>query len=119
MSEDKLKELEARLEVIAGCFNAALGRLEDGNYFSSRAFIEDALQHCKDYLPREGYSSKEVANLRGETWTYNSYIQSCLNKAKKFLKDIKDNYDCDQDSHKYNTGCRACEAEKLLKEIDG
>jgi len=35
-----------------------------------------------------------------------------------FLKDVANNYDCDEDAHKYNTRCRSCEAQKLLILID-
>jgi len=36
---------------------------------------------------------------------------------KKFVKNIRDNYDCDRDAHKYNTPCRCCEADKILQGI--
>ncbi len=32
------------------------------------------------------------------------------------LRDIRDNFDCDADSHKYGTTCRACLARETLKE---
>jgi len=34
---------------------------------------------------------------------------------KDFIRDCYMNWDCDDDAHKYNTTCRACEAEKLIK----
>jgi hypothetical protein len=36
-----------------------------------------------------------------------------------FIKNIRDNYDCDQDAHKYQCGCgcRCCEAAKILSEL--
>ena len=30
-----------------------------------------------------------------------------------FVRDVRDNYDCDRDAHTHNTRCRACEAWKL------
>ena len=35
-------------------------------------------------------------------------------KLREFARDIRDNWDCDNDSHRYNTRCRACEAKKIL-----
>jgi hypothetical protein len=46
------------------------------------------------------------------------YINTLINEnkvMKEFIRDIYKNWDCDQDAHKYNTPCRACEAEKILK----
>jgi hypothetical protein len=34
-----------------------------------------------------------------------------------FLKDISDNYDCDSDGHKYNSYCRACVANSILRDM--
>ena len=34
-----------------------------------------------------------------------------------FIEDIAENWDCDDDSHRYNTICRKCEAEKLLSNL--
>lgn len=31
------------------------------------------------------------------------------------LRDIRDNYDCDSDAHKYGTNCRCCTARKALE----
>jgi DNA-directed RNA polymerase subunit RPC12/RpoP len=39
-------------------------------------------------------------------------------KIKAFAKSIRDNWDCDQDAHRYGTPCRCCEAKELLEEID-
>ena len=32
------------------------------------------------------------------------------------LRDIRDNYDCDSDAHKYGTGCQCCIARAALSE---
>ena len=39
-------------------------------------------------------------------------------KLTAFARDIRDDYDCDLDAHKYQNdiGCRCCAAEKLLAE---
>ena len=34
---------------------------------------------------------------------------------EQFAESCRDNYDCDSDGHRYNTGCRSCEAKELLK----
>lgn len=38
-------------------------------------------------------------------------------KQRRLLEDFRDNWDCDEDSHKYDTPCRKCEAAKLLAEL--
>ena len=35
------------------------------------------------------------------------------------LKDIRDNYDHDEDAHKYGTRCRACVAAKAIAKAEG
>ena len=38
-------------------------------------------------------------------------------KVKRYesvLEDIRDNYDCDSDAHKYGTACRACISGRAL-----
>lgn len=37
-----------------------------------------------------------------------------LTRLREFARYCRDNYDCDSDSHKYDTRCRACEAAKVL-----
>jgi hypothetical protein len=37
-----------------------------------------------------------------------------LVKLKEFIRIIRDNFDCDEDAHRYNTFCMCCEAERLL-----
>ena len=34
-----------------------------------------------------------------------------------FVKDCATNWDCDNDSHKYNTPCRMCDAQKVLEQF--
>ena len=38
-----------------------------------------------------------------------------IKQLEEFVRDVATNYDCDADGHRYNTGCRCCEAEGLLK----
>lgn len=33
----------------------------------------------------------------------------------EFALSMRDNWDCDRDAHYYNTPCRCCEAEKVLR----
>lgn len=37
-------------------------------------------------------------------------------RYKEVLRDVRDNYDCDSDAHKYGTTCRCCAAEEVLAE---
>ena len=40
-----------------------------------------------------------------------------LTLAMKALRDIRDDWDCDEDAHKYNTTCRACMAADVLRRL--
>lgn len=37
---------------------------------------------------------------------------------RSFVKTVRDDFDHDEDAHKYNTFCRCCEATKVLRECD-
>jgi len=54
-----------------------------------------------------------------ELEAYTTQLEEKLKIYENALKDIRDNYDCDEDAHKYNTTCRCCLADEALKEING
>lgn len=37
-----------------------------------------------------------------------------LEEMAEFARDVRDNYDCDSDAHKYGTPCRCCSAARVL-----
>jgi len=37
-----------------------------------------------------------------------------INQLEEFVRSCADNFDCDHDSHKWNTQCRACDAQQLI-----
>ena len=41
--------------------------------------------------------------------------EALIKEIRLFCKDVADNYDCDSDGHKYNTGCRSCNAKAVLE----
>jgi hypothetical protein len=41
--------------------------------------------------------------------------EAIIKEMRSFCKDVADNYDCDSDGHKYNTGCRSCNAKSILE----
>jgi hypothetical protein len=43
-------------------------------------------------------------------------IYERVKKLEDFARDIRDNYDCDEDAHKYGTTCRSCKAKEMLSE---
>lgn len=40
--------------------------------------------------------------------------QTRIAELESFVRDVRDNWDCDEDAHRHGTRCRACEAAKLL-----
>ena len=41
-------------------------------------------------------------------------IRAHLAELEGFVRDVRDNWDCDSDAHRYDTSCRCCMAAKLL-----
>jgi len=41
-------------------------------------------------------------------------MEERIAELEEFVRDVRDDYDHDEDAHKYRTICRMCEAEKLL-----
>lgn len=37
----------------------------------------------------------------------------------EFIRDVRDNYDCDEAAHRHGTRCRCCEAAKILTHYEG
>lgn len=35
-------------------------------------------------------------------------------RLREFVREIRDDWDCDTDAHRYGTSCRCCDAEKLI-----
>jgi len=48
--------------------------------------------------------------------TMTRHVKSKLEKMTEALRMIRDNYDHDEDAHKYGTICRVCLAEEILDE---
>ena len=47
----------------------------------------------------------------------NKYSVEEVEPLLSFIRDVKDDWDCDNDSHKYGTSCRCCDAEKTLEQF--
>lgn len=41
-------------------------------------------------------------------------VQSYIKRLEAFVRDMRDDYDCDEGAHEHNTMCRCCEAEKVI-----
>ena len=73
--------------------------------FTNKIEIINAKQH--------NLETKEFEEMKDH---YKTLINDYKEEILYFLKDIRDNYDCDEDAHTYGTRCRCCEAEKLLED---
>ena len=56
----------------------------------------------------------EKAKWRKEAQISDPNIEFKLKAYESFIKDCRDNFDCDEDAHKYGTMCRSCAAAKLI-----
>lgn len=43
-----------------------------------------------------------------------SHALARIKELEAFVRDIRDNWDCDEDGHKYDIACRCCMAEDLI-----
>lgn len=45
-------------------------------------------------------------------------LRASLTRARETMRDFAENYDHDEDAHRYRTSCRVCDAEEAKSEID-
>lgn len=55
------------------------------------------------------------ADLEKVIQQHTATLTNRVQQLEKFVRSVERDWDCDQDGHKYGTGCRCCEAEELLK----
>jgi len=56
--------------------------------------------------------------IAGAKWqAERMYSEQEVKPLIDFIKDCASNWDCDEDSHRYNTPCRMCEAQKVLEQF--
>jgi hypothetical protein len=44
----------------------------------------------------------------------NKALKERIKQLEEFVRSCADNFDCDHDSHKWSTQCRACDAQRLI-----
>lgn len=59
----------------------------------------------------------EYVNYRLEGTAAGREEDAVSKEVIDFIRDIAQNWDCDEDGHKYNTGCRKCSASELYFEL--
>lgn len=70
----------------------------------------------RDDLPLPAW----LTHAREEAMDQAIYLKKAENVARRlvaFAKDVRDNFDCDADAHRYGTMCRCCEAGAVLSEV--
>ncbi|MCP4393153.1 MAG: hypothetical protein GY804_02640 [Alphaproteobacteria bacterium] len=77
-----------------------------------RLFTEKGMGVCSCYVRDLSIEHNE---LLGKT----EDLERKLKIAVEVLREIRDNFDCDEDAHKYNTTCRSCFASEALDQIKG
>lgn len=73
------------------------------------AFL-DASARCSAALAASDLGAKMAreAERRAER------AEARAKRAEDFVRNCRDNFDCDDDAHRYSTTCRACDAGKVL-----
>jgi len=86
---------------------------------AERFYSEQSESYENAIEPTFDYSRYLVTGfIDGAKWQAESmYSEEEVELLIDFVKDCATNWDCDNDSHKYNTPCRMCEAEKVLEQF--
>lgn len=88
---------------------------KDDKYFIKQGDVKSAAnlwQSTKEYWQSTDMEWLDESNEHPVEQKENEAIVKLL----EFARDCAKNWDCDTDGHKYNTGCRKCEAEHLYNE---
>lgn len=131
---DKAKEIEPRADreileerlymlCLPGCWGAErIGEMMKANPNVTGKEIAEVLRKTTVDYCQHGRSTSgsciACEELPGLDVSEDS-IQDILDEKRKlraFAESIQDNWDHDEDAHKYGTVCRVCAAEKILKE---
>jgi hypothetical protein len=82
--------------------------------------IEEAAKNYANYNEQINKAVQEAVKF-GAKWQQeqdkNKFSEEEVELLIDFVKDCATNWDCDNDSDKYNTPCRMCEAEKVLEQF--
>ena len=65
------------------------------------------------------YDDAEVRWNLSEANARIAHLQAERDRLRDFIRNVADNYDCDEDAHTYNTGCRVCDARAILDKKGG
>ena len=57
-----------------------------------------------------------AASHRDELLGENRKLKERIKRLEEFARTIENDFDHDEDAHRYGTTCRVCDAEDLLKE---
>ena len=79
--------------------------------------LHELLAEAENKIDRLEWENKGIAEWRDialerEQQLITSQKQNAL--LRECLRDIRDNFDCDSDAHKYGTPCRCCSAKEAL-----
>lgn len=72
----------------------------------------DALRSRADVLTAEVEAAREVVRRGLED---RQRLAAEVETLRKALENVRDNYDCDDDAHRYGTTCRVCSARAALE----
>eukprot|EP00919_Chromeraceae_sp_WS-2016_P034279 GHVR01081214.1.p1 GENE.GHVR01081214.1~~GHVR01081214.1.p1 ORF type:complete len:119 (-),score=17.53 GHVR01081214.1:648-1004(-) len=72
----------------------------------------------EEYDEQLGLTGRNIHQILCRLGAALQYRDEDIKQLVEYVKDSRDSYDCDEDAHTHNLSCRACEAEKLLKEIN-
>ncbi len=86
---------------------------------AARKFDKSKCKHFRrEHTKEEVYDSFEEGFIEGAKYqAERMYSEEEVKLLIDFVEDCATNWDCDNDSHKYNTPYRMCEAEKVLNNL--
>jgi len=111
--EKEMFELEQQLDIPSS--------MRWHNSKPKQSTLEEAAEHNYpggDVWTEEQAVIRRLAFKNGAKWqTERMYSEEDIKPLIDFIKDCESNWDCDEDSHRYNTPCRICEAQKVMEQF--
>jgi hypothetical protein len=105
-------------EVLVKMWESAMPKLKP-----KQETLEEAAEKYVEQITTKEFGKPHNAPHRVKTFIDGAkwqaarmYSEEEIKPLLSFIRGIKHNWDCDKDSYKYGTGCRCCDAEKILRD---
>ena len=123
--------LLADLRAVVEQQHVALARAQDETYSSQQELLRRMTTAEAEVLRLQRRADEQQALITHKTEAHaeavrrmvlaeseNGTLREALSRVRSLLVDIRDHWDCNEDGHRYGTGCRSCDATTILSVLD-